>query len=117
MFINTLVENRFAMATQPFIDQLTTLGKTILPKDASLWLYGSQARGESTPDSDWDLLILLDKERREYGDFERYAAPLCNCGFDNNEYVIPVIYTRKEWSQMSFMPFAKNVEQDKIVLV
>jgi len=25
-------------------------------------LFGSQARGDARPDSDWDLLVLLDKE-------------------------------------------------------
>ncbi len=105
------------MVSHPFIDRLTAFGKTVLPEGASLWLYGSQARGEATPDSDWDLLILLNKEKREPGDFEKYAAPFCDCGFDNNEYVMPIIYTRKEWAARYFMPFVKNVEHDKIVLV
>ena len=30
-----------------------------------LFLYGSQARDEARPDSDWDILILLDKEKLE----------------------------------------------------
>ena len=67
------------MPTQPFIEQLKALGKTVLPKDASLWLYGSQARGEATEDSDWDLLILLNKEKREFDDLGRYA-----CLFNRN---------------------------------
>lgn len=113
----SLSSNPNNMPTQPFIEQLKTLGKTVLPKDASLWLYGSQARGEATEDSDWDLLILLNKEKREFEDFGRYASPFTEMGFDNNEYVMPIIYTRKEWASMYFMPFAKNVEQDKIVLV
>lgn len=103
-------------ATQQFISQLATLGKSILPEGASLWLYGSQARGEATADSDWDLLILLDKEKRELSD-NTYAEQLSDYGFDHNQYVSPQIYTRKEWASMYFMPFVKNVEHDKIVLV
>lgn len=100
-----------------FLNGISAIGKRILPVGASLWLYGSQARGEATPDSDWDLLVLLDKDKREVADFERYCAPLCGYGFDHNEFVVPQIYTRKEWNSMSFMPFYKNVEQDKVILI
>jgi predicted nucleotidyltransferase len=27
--------------------------------DAEIWLYGSSARGERVPDSDWDVLLSL----------------------------------------------------------
>lgn len=102
---------------QQFIERLTALGKQILPPDASLWLYGSRARGTATEDSDWDLLILLNKDQREAEDFSKYGAPLCDMGFDYDEFVMPQIYTRDEWKRMNFMPFVKNVEQDKQVLV
>ena len=39
------------------------LGTEILPKNARLILFGSQARDEATPNSDWDLLILLEGEK------------------------------------------------------
>ena len=74
------------MPTQSFIEQLRTLGKTVFfPRTLHLWL--SQARGEAIEDSDWDLLILLNKEKREFEDFGRYASPFTEIGFDNNEYV------------------------------
>lgn len=100
-----------------FINGISAVGKEVLPAGASLWLYGSQARGEATEDSDWDLLVLLDKDEREFSDFEKYCAPLCGYGFDHDEFVVPQIYTKKEWNSMSFMPFYKNVEQDKMILV
>lgn len=106
-----------SLEQRKFMEQLANLGKSVLPKGASLWLYGSQARGEATENSDWDLLILLNKEKREFSDLGRYVSPFTEMGFANNEYVMPVIYTRSEWASMYFMPFAKNVEQDKIVLV
>ena len=83
----------------------------------SLWLYGSRARGTAREDSDWDLLILLNKDQREAEDFSKYGAPFTELALDEGEYSIPQIYTRKDWKHFSFSPFVKNVEQDKIVLV
>ena len=102
---------------QQFIERLTALGKQILSPDASLWLYGSRARGTAREDSDWDLLILLNKDQREAEDFSKYGAPFTELALDEGEYSIPQIYTRKDWKHFSFSPFVKNVEQDKIVLV
>ena len=105
------------MAIKPFIDELSTLGKQILPEGASLWLYGSRARGDAREDSDWDLLLLLDKDKREPNDWERFCRPIDDFGFNRGQYMSPHLYTKREWQKMSFMPFVKNVEHDKIVLV
>jgi hypothetical protein len=36
---------------------LDVLGKTIQPIE--VWLFGSRARGENRPDSDWDVLAVV----------------------------------------------------------
>lgn len=82
-----------------------------------MWLYGSRARGEAREDSDWDLLVLLDKDKREPKDEEIYCWPFNDYGFIYNQYVSPKIYTKKEWNTLKYASFAQNVEQDKIVLV
>ena len=38
-------------------------------------------------------------------------------GWTIGELISPQMYTKKEWDSISFLPFYKNVEQDKIVLV
>ena len=44
------------------VEQIKALGKKVLPKGSHLLLYGSRARGDNRPDSDWDLLVLLTRQ-------------------------------------------------------
>ncbi len=103
--------------SKQFIGRLSRLGRKVLPSSASLWLYGSRARGTAHEDSDWDLLILLDEEKQQTSDFVQYAYPFTLMASEEDQMVIPQIYTKKQWQQMQFTPFVKNVEQDKVVLV
>ena len=50
------------MNTQIF-EQICQLKRQILPNEKVI-LFGSQARGNAKPDSDWDLLVLLDKDKK-----------------------------------------------------
>ena len=97
--------------------QIQTLGKKVLPKGSSLLLYGSRARGDNREDSDYDLVVLVDKDKQQLQDFTDYAYPFMEMGWELGAEINPMLYTRKEWSQRHFTPFYKNVEHDKIVLV
>lgn len=99
------------------IKRIAELGKKILPEGASLWLYGSRARGDARPDSDYDLLILLDKENSSSDDCSKYSYPLYFWGTGVGEEINAHIYTRKEWDKWKFSPFNENVEEDKVVLI
>ena len=59
-------------------------GKT-LPANSSLLLYGSRARGDNRPDSDWDLLILLDKPKLSSMDYD-YGYPFRELGWDHRKH-------------------------------
>lgn len=102
---------------EQMLNKIKEIGRQILPKDSHLWLYGSRARGDFRADSDWDLLVLLDKDKRTNKDFEKYSFPFSDFGFSFGELISPHIYTTKQWKELAFTPFVKNVEQDKIVLI
>lgn len=98
------------------IQSIAELGQRILPQGASLWLYGSRARGDARPDSDYDLLILLDKDAITAKDYGDYVYPLCELGYDSNTEINPHIYPRRDWQSWQNAMFYENVERDKIIL-
>ncbi len=88
----------------------------VLPKGGSVWLYGSRARGDAHNDSDWDLLILIDKQEVESSDFDSIGFPFIEYGWHFGADISPQIYTHKEWERMKNTPYHSNVEHDKIVI-
>ena len=99
------------------LEQISKLGRKLLPKGSHLLLYGSRARGDNSPESDWDLLVLLNRPQHENADFANISYPIMELGFDLGQYFSVHTYSQQEWQQMSFTPFVKNVEHDKVVLV
>lgn len=98
------------------IDKIRDVGRMVLPSGSNLLLYGSRARGESKETSDWDLLILLDKPKLVADDYD-ITYPFRELGWELGEEITPHIYTKKQWEEWSFLPFYKNVERDKKVLL
>ena len=105
------------MDKSQIIDNIREVAKTTLPKGSSLLLYGSRARGDASKNSDWDLLILLDKPDLSESDYDNISFPFTMLGWNIGELISPQMYTKKDWESISFLPFHKNVEHDKIVLV
>lgn len=96
---------------------LKKIAKANLPVGAKALLYGSRARGDADEASDWDVLILLDKDTLEKSDYDNASFPFTALGWDLNERINPVLYTFKEWAASSFTPFYKNVEEEGVVLL
>ena len=82
--------------------------------EAKAYLFGSRARGTAGADSDWDILILLDKPRITLSDYDKYSYPLREYGWDVGEVINPVIFTQAEWQIYHFTVFNHNVAQDGI---
>ena len=81
------------------------------------YFFGSQARNDAREDSDWDILILLDKEKLEEADHDKYVYPLFELGWKIDVEIHPIMYTLKRLAETKiFSLFYKNVEQDGIVL-
>lgn len=98
------------------LNKIKKMLATTLPKQAVAMLYGSQARGDARHDSDWDILIVLDKERLMPEDYDTITYPLTKLGWDLGKEINPIMYTKTEWEASSITPFYHNVLQDAIAL-
>jgi predicted nucleotidyltransferase len=90
--------------------------KSIEPS-AEVILYGSRARGDAEPDSDFDLLILVDGEvtlERE----DLIYRQLYPIELDTGKVLSAIVYNRDQWNSSLYrvMPFHKNVEREGVVL-
>jgi len=80
-------------------------------------LYGSRARGDAKPESDYDLLIVTDREatlRRE-DSFRRQLFPI---ELETGAVLTVILVSRKDWNSelYSAMPFYQNVVKDGVIL-
>ena len=53
-----------------------------MPAGRKAILFGSQARGTARDDSDWDILIILDKEELLPSDYDNVTYPITIVGWE-----------------------------------
>jgi predicted nucleotidyltransferase len=84
---------------------------------AKIYLYGSRARGNARTDSDWDLLILLDKNKITSEIEQSITYPLYDLEFETGEVISPMVYSEKEWkTKYRITPFYSNVMKEGMLL-
>lgn len=99
------------------LNQIKAVARETTPKGSLVILFGSRARGEAKRDSDWDILIVLPKDRLEQKDYDNISYALVELGWQLNEQINPVMYAQKEWAANSITPFYDNVLREGINLL
>ena len=83
--------------------------------DAETILFGSEARGDAMPDSDIDLLVLLDAQKVNPERETRITQHLYELELDTGIIISPLIMTRRQWEERPFdTPFTINVMNDGV---
>ncbi len=98
-------------------NEITRLARQMSAKrEVSVYLYGSRARGNARPDSDWDLLIILEQNHTPGNEFDRYALPFAEIGWQYGSQITPLLYSRNEWDAERNTAFHLSVETEAIPL-
>jgi len=84
--------------------------------DARVILFGSRARGDAKQDSDWDVLILIDKQVTV--DISRiFRYKLFDLELETGEVFSTFIYNKKIWdSKHRVTPFYKSIKEEGVTL-
>lgn len=104
------------MTHSQVLNKIKQVAMEILPKGSSLYLYGSRARGDYHEDSDWDLLLLLSKPKREKDDWDNYEFPFKYLGWEIGEDINARSFAREEWFHGPHTMYYYNVEEEKQLL-
>jgi uncharacterized protein len=85
--------------------------------DAIVILFGSQARGDYNENSDFDVLILLDKEKVTREDEKNVKYPLYEIEYETGKIISPLILSMKDWEKKhKITPFYSNIKREGILL-
>lgn len=97
---------------QKILNEIKRIVLAIEP-GAKIYLFGSRAKGTMKPDSDWDLLILLNKDKITSEVENNVAYPLYDLEFEIGEVISPLVYSEKEWNtKHKITPFYANVMRE-----
>ena len=89
--------------------------RSVVP-DADVILYGSRARGDAADDSDYDLLVLVDR-RADPAIHKRLISSIFPLE-ENGAVLTLSVHNRDRWNSELYraMPFHEDVDRDGVLL-
>ena len=83
--------------------------------ESEIYLYGSQARGDSQKLSDWDLLVLLNINEIPFALETSLMDEFYEIELETGQIISPLIYSKKDWEEnYSFTPLFENIKKEGI---
>ncbi|HLP75129.1 MAG TPA: nucleotidyltransferase domain-containing protein [Bacteroidales bacterium] len=104
------------MRTDAILDSIT---KTIHSKDpsAQAYLFGSRARGDNRPDSDWDILILVNDQFVTNEIDDKFRNDLYKIEVESGQIISILIYPKDYWKNtLKITPLYKTIIKEGVKL-
>lgn len=98
-------------------DFLKEIKQKVLLHDphASVILFGSRARGDYRPDSDWDVLVLTD-ENADAAFQRKLTNAIYKIELEYEQDISTLIRGRSQWEDVQITSFYKNVMREGIAV-
>ena len=104
------------MSTDVILNNITSAIHEQDPS-AQAFLFGSRARGDNKPDSDWDILILINNQIVTSDIENKFRDVLYNIELESGQIISTFIYPKSFWQKnLRFSPLQKSVKKEGIKL-
>ena len=81
---------------------------------AEVILFGSRARGDNKPDSDWDFLILLDMPELSKKTRDDLWDKLYELELKKDAVISSIIHTKSDWQKRAITPIYQMISKEGI---
>lgn len=99
--------------SDPIIKELSeALKKEVGQNIKDIILFGSRARGDASPESDYDILVLVDKETKEAAD--RIFSIGCEIGWKYNVVITTFVHDKSYYEDKKYEPLFMNIRKEGI---
>jgi len=84
-----------------------------IEENAQVILFGSRARGDNRKDSDWDFLILMDREVT-VALKDEIRERLYEIELETGEVISTIIHQKDEWEERTITPIYQIIEEEGV---
>lgn len=100
----------------PIMQQCKSAILEVAP-NATIILYGSRARGDNGPDSDLDILVLVDKSV-DYQLVQRIRYRLYDVELQEKMIISCIVHNKSLWESEKYrvLPLKKSIEKEGMIL-
>jgi len=83
--------------------------------DSEVYLYGSQARDDARKLSDWDILILLNRQNISFDYETKFMDEFYELELETGEIISPLFYSKADWNvNHSATPLFENIQKEGV---
>lgn len=102
---------------ESYIAKLISLRIKSQDPGAEIILFGSHARGNAHEESDWDVLILIDRPKTDRSIEEKYRNEMFLLELELGEPISTFVYSKKDWeTKYIYTPLYQNVKKEGVKL-
>ena len=88
-----------------------------IDRNAEVILYGSRARGDNKRESDWDVMILLDRKNVDKKVEQAFRHHLFDLELEIGVPISVFVYSKSDWEgKYSITPLYKSIKKEGIII-